>query len=86
MSHTHRLSGHIISEPPAVTIWPKAATSPVGGEVEVHCHVSGHPAPIIKWSKQGQSVQTGGKIIMGYVLHEQFITRHLWLMFTVLDI
>ncbi|XP_057213012.1 hemicentin-1 isoform X1 [Triplophysa rosa] len=54
-----------VLEPPSVTIWPKLVTSPVGGEVKVHCQVSGHPAPIIKWSKQGQSVQTGGKIIMG---------------------
>nr|XP_055056647.1 hemicentin-1 isoform X2 [Misgurnus anguillicaudatus] len=54
-----------VLEPPSVTIWPKVLTSPVGAEVEVHCQVSGHPAPLIKWSKQGQSVQTGGKVMMG---------------------
>jgi len=54
-----------ISEPPSVTIWPTVITSPVGAEVTIHCQVLGHPAPSIKWLKLGQSVQTGGKIIMG---------------------
>ncbi|XP_051519218.1 roundabout homolog 3-like [Myxocyprinus asiaticus] len=54
-----------VLEPPSVTIWPMVVTSPVGAEVAIHCQVLGHPAPLIKWSKQGQSVQTGGKIIMG---------------------
>ncbi|XP_058631199.1 roundabout homolog 1 isoform X2 [Onychostoma macrolepis] len=54
-----------VLEPPSVTIWPTMVTSPVGAEVAIHCQVLGHPAPFIKWSKQGQSVQTGGKIIMG---------------------
>ncbi|XP_016383318.1 uncharacterized protein LOC107720193 [Sinocyclocheilus rhinocerous] len=52
------------AEPPSVTIWPMMVTSPVGAEVAIHCQVLGHPAPFIKWSKQGRSVQTGGKIIM----------------------
>ncbi|XP_067294164.1 titin isoform X2 [Pseudorasbora parva] len=54
-----------VLEPPSVTIWPTVVTSPVGAEVTIHCQVFGHPVPLIKWSKQGQSVQTGGKIIMG---------------------
>ncbi|KAK7165114.1 hypothetical protein R3I94_003475 [Phoxinus phoxinus] len=54
-----------VHEPPSVTIWPTVITSPVGAEVTIHCQVLGHPAPSIKWSKLGQSVQTGGKIIMG---------------------
>ncbi|XP_077087920.1 titin isoform X2 [Siphateles boraxobius] len=54
-----------VHEPPSVTIWPMVITSPVGAEVTIHCQVLGHPAPSIKWSKLGQSVQTGGKISMG---------------------
>ncbi|XP_039525054.1 hemicentin-1-like isoform X2 [Pimephales promelas] len=54
-----------VHEPPSVTIWPTVITSPVGAEVTIHCQVLGHPAPSIKWLKLGQSVQTGGKIIMG---------------------
>ncbi|XP_048045246.1 hemicentin-1 isoform X2 [Megalobrama amblycephala] len=54
-----------VLEPPSVTIWPTVVTSRVGAEVTIHCQVLGHPAPLIRWSKQGQSVQTGGKIIMG---------------------
>ncbi|XP_016397468.1 roundabout homolog 2-like [Sinocyclocheilus rhinocerous] len=53
------------AEPPSVTIWPTVVTSPVGAEVTIHCQVLGHPTPFIRWSKQGRSVQTGGKIIMG---------------------
>ncbi len=56
-----------------MTIWPTVVTSPVGAEVTIHCQVLGHPAPFIKWSKQSRSVQTGGKIIIGYVLHGDFI-------------
>ncbi|XP_042612697.1 roundabout homolog 3-like [Cyprinus carpio] len=54
-----------VLEPPSVTIWPTVVTSPVGAEVTILCQVLGHPAPFIRWSKQGRSVQTGGKIIMG---------------------
>ncbi|KAI2664360.1 Hemicentin-1 [Labeo rohita] len=54
-----------VLEPPSVTIWPTVVTSPVGAEVAIHCQVLGHPAPFIRWSKQGQSIQTGGKVIMG---------------------
>ncbi|XP_043096276.1 Down syndrome cell adhesion molecule-like protein 1 homolog [Puntigrus tetrazona] len=54
-----------VLEPPSVTIWPMMVTSPVGAEVAIHCQVLGHPAPFIKWSKQGRSVLTGGKIIKG---------------------
>ncbi|TRY94623.1 hypothetical protein DNTS_001878 [Danionella cerebrum] len=51
--------------PPSVTIWPVLVKSLVGSEVVIHCQVSGHPAPFMRWSKQGRSVQTGGKIITG---------------------
>ncbi|XP_052447962.1 titin-like [Carassius gibelio] len=54
-----------VLEPPSVTIWPTVVTSPVGAKVTIDCQVLGHPAPFIRWSKQGRSVQTGGKIIMG---------------------
>ncbi|XP_073807729.1 uncharacterized protein isoform X2 [Danio rerio] len=53
------------AERPSVSIWPVQVTSPVGAEVLIHCQVSGLPAPVLTWSKQGQSVQTGGKILMG---------------------
>ncbi|XP_028831759.1 hemicentin-2 isoform X2 [Denticeps clupeoides] len=51
--------------PPSVSIWPIVLTAPVGAEVVIQCQVSGHPAPLIVWSKQGHSVHTGGKITLG---------------------
>ncbi|XP_055742412.1 peroxidasin homolog [Salvelinus fontinalis] len=38
---------------------------PVGAQVVFHCQVWGHPLPSIVWSKQGRSMQTGGKITVG---------------------
>ncbi|KAG7481546.1 hypothetical protein MATL_G00068150 [Megalops atlanticus] len=48
--------------PPFVEVWPVLATVPLGSAVWFQCQVSGHPPPSIKWSKQGQSVITGGKV------------------------
>ncbi|XP_041926435.1 hemicentin-1 isoform X2 [Alosa sapidissima] len=51
--------------PPSVSVWPSMLTAPIGAEVVIRCRVSGHPAPLIVWSKQGHSVMTGGKITIG---------------------
>ncbi|XP_048849286.1 hemicentin-2-like [Brienomyrus brachyistius] len=50
---------------PSVTLWPKLVTTVLGSRVTLHCQVSGYPLPRITWSKQGRSVQTGGRVTLG---------------------
>ncbi|XP_071259774.1 uncharacterized protein [Salvelinus alpinus] len=51
--------------PPSVRLWPPVVTVPVGAQVVFQCQVWGQPLPSIVWSKQGHSIQTGGKIAVG---------------------
>nr|XP_023648028.1 uncharacterized protein LOC111833710 isoform X2 [Paramormyrops kingsleyae] len=54
-----------VQAPPSVMLWPKLVTAVLGSRVTLHCQVSGYPLPRITWSKQGRSVQTGGRVTLG---------------------
>ncbi|XP_064883067.1 peroxidasin-like [Oncorhynchus nerka] len=64
-SVTSRTARLTVLAPPSVRLWPPVVMVPVGAQVVFHCQVWGHPLPSIVWSKQGRSMQTGGKISVG---------------------
>ncbi|XP_031685295.1 neurofascin [Oncorhynchus kisutch] len=64
-SVTSRIARLTVLAPPSVRLWPPVVMVPVGAQVVFHCQVWGHPLPSIVWSKQGRSMQTGGKISVG---------------------
>ncbi|KAK6306587.1 hypothetical protein J4Q44_G00235120 [Coregonus suidteri] len=64
-SVTSRTARLTILAPPSVRLWPPVVMVPVGAQVVFHCQVWGNPLPFIVWSKQGRSMQTGGKIAVG---------------------
>uniref|UniRef100_A0A4W5L8B1 Ig-like domain-containing protein n=1 Tax=Hucho hucho TaxID=62062 RepID=A0A4W5L8B1_9TELE len=64
-SVTSRTARLTVLAPPSVRLWPPVVMVPVGAQVVFHCQVWGHPLPSIVWSKQGRSMQTGGKIAVG---------------------
>nr|XP_046206249.1 neurofascin-like isoform X2 [Oncorhynchus gorbuscha] len=64
-SVTSRTARLTVLAPPSVRLWPPVVMVPMGAQVVFHCQVWGHPLPSIVWSKQGRSMQTGGKISVG---------------------
>ncbi|CAB1319561.1 unnamed protein product, partial [Coregonus sp. 'balchen'] len=64
-SVTSRTARLTIMASPSVRLWPPVVTVPVGAQVVFQCQVWGQPLPSIVWSKQGRSMQTGGKITVG---------------------
>ncbi|XP_045081667.1 uncharacterized protein LOC121584686 isoform X4 [Coregonus clupeaformis] len=64
-SVTSRTARLTILASPSVRLWPPVVTVPVGAQVVFQCQVWGQPLPSIVWSKQGRSMQTGGKITVG---------------------
>ncbi|XP_045562626.1 uncharacterized protein isoform X3 [Salmo salar] len=64
-SVTSRAARLTVLASPSVRLWPPVVTVPVGAQVVFQCQVWGQPLPSIVWSKQGRSIQTGGKIAVG---------------------
>ncbi|KAM6943598.1 protogenin A [Xenentodon cancila] len=50
--------------PPSFVEWPESLTRPRAGTARFVCHAEGVPAPQITWFKNGEKVQSNGRIKM----------------------
>ncbi|KAF4523870.1 hypothetical protein B566_EDAN010188 [Ephemera danica] len=53
-----------VQEPPKIVTEPQSMTVEEGGEVHLECAAKGHPAPVISWLQNGESVEKDSKHII----------------------
>ena len=51
----------LLTDPPEITVHPKAGPKTEGKEVVLSCDADGNPVPIISWTRNGTLVNTSGR-------------------------